>query len=90
MAESKEVQRFERMKVYANKLMDKLANQSDHPKAKLWDGKLQQTLLNMQVMEHEAAAAVVKEKHKAGGVRIEVPTKHFSTKMNVPETAPAN
>ena len=84
MAEAKSIQRLERMKIYANKLMDRAKNEPDHPKSKLWDAKLQQTLLNMQVMEHEAAAAVVKEKHKAGGVRIEVPTKHFSVKAEAP------
>lgn len=86
MPEPKEVQRLERMKVYANKLMDRVEHEPGHPKAPLWDAKLQQTLLNMQVMKHEAAAAAAKAEHKAGGVRIEVPTKHFATRVNTPET----
>lgn len=84
MAESREIQRYERMKIYANKLMDRLKGHPDHPKAKGWDRKLQQTLLNMQVAQHEAAAARVKDAQKKGGVRIEVPTKHFGLKSDAP------
>ena len=81
MAEPREVQRLERMKVNANKYMSALeANPNDKNAAK----RLQDMLAGIELCQFEAAAATVKEEQKKGGVHIEVPAAHFALKKLPP------
>lgn len=84
MVEPRDVQRLERMKANANKYMVALdADPNDENAAK----RLQEMLAGIQLCEFEAAAAMVKEEQKAGGVHIEVPVAHFALKALPVEAA---
>lgn len=86
--EPRAVQQLERMKINANKYMDRVTNFPDHPSIDRWKERLQEMLQSIQIFEHEAKAAAVRLNQKAGGVNIEVPATHFALKSSVPEVAP--
>ena len=52
-----------------------------------WNRRLQDMLGGIELLIHEAAAAEVKAKQKAGGVLIEVPLGQFKLKTDAPSVA---
>ncbi len=87
MAEPREVQRLDRMMQNANKFMDRIAAHPEHEKVPRWTECLKELVLGIEVAEHEAAAAKVKQKQKTGGVDIQVPAHHFVRQSDEPVVA---
>lgn len=83
--EAREIQRLHRMKVNANKFMDRIEKHPEHEKIPVWSKRLKELTGGIAVAEHEAAAAAVKAELEKPGVEIKVPVKHFA----VEESAPA-
>ncbi len=83
--EPRPIQRLRRMKISANKFMDRIADHPKHEKVLVWTKRLQELVAGISVAEHEAAAAEVKKEQKKGGVNIKVPVHHFAVKSNEPE-----
>ncbi len=81
------VQRLYRVKLAANKMMDRI-NNPDLPDSKkvTWRWKLQEYLADIAAMEHEAAAVIVRAAMEKGGVNIEVPVANFGFKKQTPKT----
>lgn len=84
MAEPREVQRLHRMKLAANKFIDRIAQSPEDENVPLWTGKLRELVAGIAVMEHEAEAAKIKAALKKPGVEIKVPTQHFGVEATSP------
>lgn len=86
--ESREAQRFERLKQNANKYMALIENNPNDEMVSRWNERLQDMLRGIQVLVHEIAAAELKaEQSKPGGVHIEVPVGKFILKSDTPSVA---
>jgi len=84
MAEPREIQRLQRMKINANKFMDRIAVHPEHDKVPAWTKRLQDLVAGIAITEHEAAAAAVKKELAKEGVEIKVPVKHFAVAATEP------
>jgi len=82
--EPREVQRLHRMKVNANKFMDRIAVHPEHSKISVWTKCLKDLVAGIAIAEHEAAAAQVKQELAKEGVEIIVPVKHFAVEATEP------
>lgn len=83
--------KIERMKIAANKYIDKLLNHLDNPKAPIWKQKLAELNLEIQRLGIVTAQNMLKSDNPAdkAGVEIFVPTKKFGLK-ELPPTSTKN
>ncbi len=79
--EPRSVQRLERIKINANKYMKVLEKDPDNENAQK---RLQDMLRGIELLQFQAAADAVKDKHKKGGVHIKVPVMRFELKSDAP------
>ncbi len=82
--EPRSMQRLERIKINANKYMAVLKLDPNNENAQK---RLQDMLRGIELIQFEAAADAVKEKHAKGGVHIEVPPTKFKLKSDKPAVA---
>ncbi len=79
--EPRSVQRLERIKKNANKFMAILEKDPDNKQAQT---RLQDMLRGIELLQFQAAAEAVKDKHAKGGVHIKVPVMRFELKSSTP------